>query len=48
VPLVVFVVLVVVLLGLIGGRNPVQALLGMVVVATGVPVYHFGFRRSVA
>lgn len=43
---IIFLVLVSVLLLLLGGRNPVQALLGVVVVALGAPVYYLLFRHS--
>ena len=41
---VIFLVLVSLLLILLGGNNPVQALLGMAVVALGAPVYYLLFR----
>src|SRR5438552_5106436 len=42
---VVFLVLVAVLLVLLGGHNPLQAALGVGIVALGVPVYLIAFRR---
>jgi APA family basic amino acid/polyamine antiporter len=41
----IFLSLVVVLLVLLAGHNPKQVLLGIGVVALGLPVYHFLFRR---
>jgi len=43
---IIFLVLVSVLLLLLGGHNPVQALLGVVAVALGAPVYYLLFRHS--
>ena len=42
----IFLVMIVLLLVLIGGNNPKQALLGVVVVALGFPVYLFLFRNK--
>jgi APA family basic amino acid/polyamine antiporter len=44
----VFLVLIAVLLFLLGSNNPLQALLGVAVVATGLPVYYLIFRRKPA
>ncbi|HEX8180052.1 MAG TPA: hypothetical protein VF525_10960, partial [Pyrinomonadaceae bacterium] len=44
----VFLILIAVLLVLLGGNNPRQALLGVAVVAAGLPVYYFIFRRNSA
>jgi hypothetical protein len=41
----VFLLLIAVLLVLLGGNNPRQALLGVGVVALGLPVYYLLFRR---
>ena len=43
---VVFLIMIVVLLVLLGGKNPKQALLGVVVVAWGLPVYLLVFRNK--
>ena len=43
---VVFLVMIVLLLILLGGNNPMQAFLGVVVVALGLPVYVFLFRKK--
>ena len=40
----IFLSLITVLIVLLGGNNPKQALLGVAVVALGAPVYHFFFR----
>jgi len=42
----IFLVMIVLLLVLIGGNNPMQALLGVAVVALGFPVYLFLFRNK--
>ncbi len=44
----VFLILIVLLLVLLGSNNPLQAFLGMAVVATGLPVYYLIFRRKQA
>jgi basic amino acid/polyamine antiporter, APA family len=41
-----FLVPIVVLLVLLGMGNPIRALLGLLVVALGLPVYHLAFRRK--
>jgi len=43
---IVFLVMIVVLLFLIGSNNPMQAFLGVAVVALGLPVYLFLFRNK--
>jgi APA family basic amino acid/polyamine antiporter len=43
---IVFLVLIVLMLVLIGGNNPKQALLGVVVVSLGLPFYLLVFRRK--
>lgn len=43
----IFLVLVVVLLILLGGHNPLQAALGVAIVALGMPVYFFIYRKRV-
>jgi APA family basic amino acid/polyamine antiporter len=43
---VVFLIMIVFLLVLLGGNNPMQALLGVAVVALGLPVYLFLFRNK--
>lgn len=43
---IIFLVLITVLLVLLGGNNPVQAFLGVAVVALGGPVYYLLFRRQ--
>jgi APA family basic amino acid/polyamine antiporter len=43
---VVFLVLVALLLFLLGSNNPTQSFLGVGVVALGIPVYYFFFRRT--
>jgi APA family basic amino acid/polyamine antiporter len=43
-----FLLMVMVLLLLLGSNNPVQSLLGVTVVALGIPVYYFLFRRRVS
>jgi APA family basic amino acid/polyamine antiporter len=40
-----FLALVVLLLALVGGQNPRQAVLGVAVVALGLPAYYLVFRR---
>jgi APA family basic amino acid/polyamine antiporter len=42
---IIFLVLVALMLALLGGSNPKQALLGACVVAAGLPVYYIFFRR---
>jgi APA family basic amino acid/polyamine antiporter len=44
----VFLILTVLLLVLLGSNNPLQAFLGVAVVATGLPVYYLTFRRKQA
>lgn len=46
-PLLVFLFLILLLLVLLASNNPIQSLLGVVVVAMGLPVYYFLFRRKV-
>lgn len=41
----VFLVLIVLMLGLLAGHNPLQALSGVVVVSLGLPVYYLFFRK---
>ncbi|HET9788787.1 MAG TPA: hypothetical protein VFP47_16730, partial [Pyrinomonadaceae bacterium] len=43
---IIFLALTLLLLVLIGANNPTQALLGVVVVALGLPVYIFLFRHQ--
>ena len=45
---IIFLALIVVLLGLLGGNNPKQAALGVAVVSLGWPVYQFLFRRKLS
>jgi APA family basic amino acid/polyamine antiporter len=42
---IVFLLLIALLLFLLGGHNPIQAILGVSVVALGLPVYYLLFRR---
>jgi APA family basic amino acid/polyamine antiporter len=44
----VFLLLIALLLFLLGGHNPRQAILGVAVVALGLPVYYLLFRRRIA
>jgi APA family basic amino acid/polyamine antiporter len=43
---VIFILSIVLLLVLLGGHNPVQALLGTAVTAAGLPIYYLLFRRA--
>ena len=43
---VIFLLLIALLLFLLGGHNPKQAILGVAVVALGLPVYYLLFRRK--
>jgi APA family basic amino acid/polyamine antiporter len=43
----IFLLLIALMLLLLAGHNPVQALLGVIVVALGLPVYYMVFRRRV-
>jgi APA family basic amino acid/polyamine antiporter len=45
IPAIIFLALVAVLLVLLAGHNPLQALLGIAIVALGAPVYVLVFRR---
>ncbi len=45
---IIFLLLIILLLFLLGGNNPKQALLGVVVVALGLPFYYLVFRRGLA
>jgi APA family basic amino acid/polyamine antiporter len=43
---IIFLVLIAALLFLLGSNNPKQAIMGVVVVALGLPVYYLLFRKS--
>ncbi len=45
---IIFLLLIILLLFLLGANNPKQALLGVVVVALGLPFYYLVFRSGLA